>query len=106
MGCASEQNIEVHHVDGDRNNNDPDNLVPLCRDCHTKLHAEGLNGLEKHLKPVSERSHIDSGMTTAQIGVERSLWEDWKMTVPRNKSLETRINELIEADKNGNVTDD
>jgi Txe/YoeB family toxin of Txe-Axe toxin-antitoxin module len=45
-------------------------------------------------------------MTTAQIGVERSLWEDWKMTVPRNKSLETRINELIEADKNGNVNDD
>jgi 5-methylcytosine-specific restriction endonuclease McrA len=37
MECASKQNIEVHHVDGDRNNNDPDNLVPLCRDCHTKL---------------------------------------------------------------------
>jgi Txe/YoeB family toxin of Txe-Axe toxin-antitoxin module len=41
-----------------------------------------------------------------QFQCDDELWEDWKMTVPRNKSLETRINELIEADKNGNVNDD
>lgn len=32
-------------------------------------------------------------------------WESWKMTVPRNKSLEQRINELIRADRDGRVLD-
>jgi hypothetical protein len=41
-----------------------------------------------------------------QFQCDDELWEDWKMTVPRNKSLETRIVELIEADKNRNVDND
>ena len=30
--------FEVHHVDGDPSNNDPDNLRPLCKGCHLSLH--------------------------------------------------------------------
>jgi len=30
-------NIVLHHVDGDPSNNEPDNIVPLCFDCHGEL---------------------------------------------------------------------
>lgn len=31
--------LNVHHKDYDPHNNEPDNLVVLCRDCHIRLHA-------------------------------------------------------------------
>jgi hypothetical protein len=42
-------------------------------------------------------------MVRYQFQVDDDLWEEWKETVPRSKSLETRIIELIEADKNGEI---
>jgi hypothetical protein len=92
MECASQEDIEVHHVDGDRNNNEPDNLIPLCRDCHMQLHTEGLNGLEKHLKPVSERSHIDH----LPIRVSGDLADELHDRKDRGDSYEDVIWELIE----------
>ena len=56
--CGSEEQVEIHHRDGDRTNNDIDNLLPLCTDCHQQVHGSGLNGLESELKPRSERQHI------------------------------------------------
>lgn len=29
---------ELHHVDGDRSNNDPANLLPLAKTCHVAEH--------------------------------------------------------------------
>ncbi len=29
-----EKALDVHHIDGDRLNNDPENLITLCRKCH------------------------------------------------------------------------
>ena len=103
FACSSADDVQVHHLDGDRNNNDLDNLIPLCRQCHTKLHSKGLDGLEKLLKPVSERSHIDPQKTSFQFQIDDEKWRQWKNTVPREKSLEKRIIELIEADTEGRV---
>jgi len=36
---------------------------------------------------------------TYSFEVDEELWEEWKMTVPRTKSLEDRLIELIEEDK-------
>jgi len=103
--CDSDENVEVHHRDGDRNNNDADNLLPLCRDCHRGLHRSGLGGLENELLPVDERSHIDPDTTTFGLRIKEVKWQAWKNTVPRSKSLEQRINELIRADTDGQVSD-
>lgn len=32
--------VFIHHIDGDRENCKPDNLVPLCANCHRALHRE------------------------------------------------------------------
>lgn len=36
-GKACTTNIEIHHIDGNNSNNDLDNLIPLCFDCHGEL---------------------------------------------------------------------
>jgi hypothetical protein len=41
-----------------------------------------------------------------QFQADGKLWAEWKETVPRNKSLEKRINELIEADRDGRIEDE
>jgi DNA (cytosine-5)-methyltransferase 1 len=34
--CGSTQHLDIHHIDGDWQNNNLDNLMCLCRSCHTK----------------------------------------------------------------------
>lgn len=101
--CGATENIEVHHRDGDRTNNTPDNLLPLCVTHHEELHRSGLNDWEDELKPTEERSHIDDSKTTFGFDVTPETWSDWKETVPRTKSLDTRIVELIQADTENRV---
>lgn len=36
--CGSIEEVEVHHVDGDRSNNSLDNLIPVCNECHRDIH--------------------------------------------------------------------
>jgi len=53
--------------------------------------------------PTAEKA---TDMVRYQFQCDDELWSDWKETVPRSKSLEKRINELIEADRDGRVVDD
>lgn len=34
--CKSDTKPEIHHIDGNRNNNNPRNLIALCPNCHTR----------------------------------------------------------------------
>lgn len=36
-GKACATNIEIHHIDGNASNNNEDNLIPVCFDCHGEL---------------------------------------------------------------------
>jgi predicted RNA-binding Zn-ribbon protein involved in translation (DUF1610 family) len=36
--CGEKDNIDVHHIDGDRTNNNLENLIPVCRYCHIGIH--------------------------------------------------------------------
>ena len=40
--CDTEQNLQVHHKDGNRNNNQPENLITLCNSCHLRVHSKNL----------------------------------------------------------------
>jgi len=37
--CFDKNDIQIHHIDRNRKNNKPTNLIVLCRECHRKLHA-------------------------------------------------------------------
>lgn len=50
-------------------------------------------------------ANAEPDMVRYQFRAEDSDWQAWKNTVPRSKSLEKRINELIEADTEGRVTE-
>ena len=45
----------------------------------------------------------DEDMVKYQFQADDDEWRAWKDTVPRSKSLEQRINELIRADTDGRV---
>ena len=47
--CGNNE-IELHHADMNKNNNNKLNFVPLCMICHKKVHS-------KILKPFLKRSH-------------------------------------------------
>ncbi len=36
--CRSESYIEVHHINDDPANSQPNNLIPICRACHRSVH--------------------------------------------------------------------
>lgn len=40
--CGKDSRTEVHHLDWNWRNNSPDNLVRVCRGCHTKIHRRGI----------------------------------------------------------------
>lgn len=103
--CDAVDELEVHHRDGDRTNNDPENLLPLCTDCHSAVHSGSLSELADELLPVEERPQIDPETTSYQFEVDKSLWSDWKNSVPRTKPLDQRIRELIKADREGRIRD-
>jgi len=41
--CNENKIVSVHHIDGNENNNDPKNLVPLCPTHHCYLHSRYKN---------------------------------------------------------------
>ena len=45
-------------------------------------------------------------MTKYQFEIDDEKWDNWKETVPRTKSLDKRIIELIEADTDGRVVEE
>lgn len=51
--------IVVHHIDGDRENNDLENLMPVCRGCHKCIHSgsEGYKEWYQKLKPEVRDSY-------------------------------------------------
>lgn len=51
--CGSTTSIVAHHIDGDRENNELDNLLPVCRSCHTSIHGGGIEELSGKLPPES-----------------------------------------------------
>lgn len=60
--CGEDKIVEVHHLDGNHNNNDPANLVPLCPNHHQYWHSKYRHLIkDKVLKYMEEWSvRLDS----------------------------------------------
>ena len=40
--CGTNDQLEVHHIDKDHKNHDPDNLLTVCESCHQRIHHNSL----------------------------------------------------------------
>ena len=38
--CMNTENLHIHHIDYDKNNNNPENLITLCSSCHAKTNGK------------------------------------------------------------------
>ena len=39
-GCMNTDCLDVHHIDYNKQNNNPENLIILCKSCHMKTNVE------------------------------------------------------------------
>ena len=51
--------VQINHLDGNAANNDPDNLIPLCPNCHALTHT---------------RQHMTQNITADQLKLYRDRW--------------------------------
>jgi len=79
--CSEENNIDVHHIDGDRTNNQLKNLIPVCRYCHIGIHEarENYEHWYNRLLPWyanSDRGFSDGDSTNEEDVSTRRLVDD------------------------------
>jgi hypothetical protein len=58
--CEEEDATIVHHINGNKYDNDVENLLPVCNSCHGKIHAGNAGELSEALPKWSIR-HRHSG---------------------------------------------
>jgi 5-methylcytosine-specific restriction endonuclease McrA len=55
--CGSATHLHVHHIDLDKTNDHPENLVTLCEGCHARVHTEvrrdGGEALVERIPPLN-----------------------------------------------------
>lgn len=78
--CSSPHYLEVHHIDGTRNDT-PSNLTVLCKSCHTSIHEKGYNfwtNRINELKPTSRENFKNRLKATGRNGkvVEKIKYVD------------------------------
>ena len=39
--CGGTDYLHIHHIDGDRSHDAPENLTTLCDRCHSRIHRQG-----------------------------------------------------------------
>lgn len=53
--CGFDKIVEVHHLDEDRTNNEPRNLVPLCPNHHQMVHSKWRNEVIAQIELIVEK---------------------------------------------------
>jgi hypothetical protein len=61
-GARGFDNLSEHHIDSDRSNNEYDNLIVLCHNCHHKHHND--KGLSRDKIEYRKRHLIQKTITT------------------------------------------
>lgn len=81
--AANDHNLDVHHLDGNDANDDPNNLQTLCHGCHTRKHA-----MQREEHSSEHRARIAesvSGERNGMFGKRHSETAMLKMRGPRGR---------------------
>lgn len=77
--CDSEEDIEVHHINGRRQDNKPENLIPLCESCHFDLHQTSRCDGPKWvaLRELVSPNAIDWGRNAELVEVDGDVFNQY-----------------------------
>lgn len=70
--CDDDSNVSVHHINGDRSNNNILNLMPVCPSCHRKIHSGELSNWHDLIKdepPLSEYEPVPP-QTSSELKID------------------------------------
>ena len=56
-GEGNDVTLCIHHIDNDKENNSPDNLITLCRSCHSKLYKKAVHKT-KEVERLNQAEHF------------------------------------------------
>jgi len=95
--CGDTHNVVVHHIDGNRENNDLSNLVPVCDSCHKSIHwgSDGYEQWHERLKPSAQWGDVDPDGRTS-ITLNQQLGERLRDMKPPAASWDTFFLNLLE----------
>ena len=84
--------LEVHHKDGNRKNNAPENLEVLCMKCHTAFYTE-----------KKKRTSYNDRIVCHPIGlqIKQIEWLDKNKQFKIHKFFRHKLDEYINKRKNG-----
>ena len=70
--CKKEKkDVQIHHIDLDKNNNNIENLATLCPDCHNKAHQTG--GNTRNLTPRRVKKFKDEWHKICEEKIQHSI---------------------------------
>lgn len=90
---TSGKDVQIHHIDGNRNNNVLGNLTVLCLDCHSKV--TGTRGLGKRYTPVEVQLYKEDWEENVRRKRKMNYVKPPTVSVIRNESLEAMIRDIV-----------
>lgn len=98
--CGRTNDLEVHHIDGDRSNNSLDNLLPLCESCHKSVHCDLVGTSEERIESLKERLPESKICTVGGESVTVSLRDEQFLyimnTMSDEQNMSERLRELLD----------
>jgi hypothetical protein len=99
--CGGNEKLHVHHINGDRDDNRLENLIPLCQNCHHKVHCEKepprkIKRLQDKLPDGSLRfstTNRDADMTS--IPIESEVRDDLRAAKQGGETYSDVISRLL-----------
>jgi len=97
--CDSAKNIDVHHIDGNWANNDLSNLIPVCHNCHSKIHTktDELAEWSEKILPREEREQLGDDIA---INTKMARGQYERINRIREKNGLTWEGMLVQASRN------
>jgi predicted restriction endonuclease len=102
--CGVSECIEVHHLDGDRSNNDIENLVPLCETHHQAVHNGESEVSELAEQLPDETREVKTKVSVSLDGETYQYLDQWAKQ--HNTSFSGAVREHVDRAREDDVERD
>jgi len=99
--CEAANGVRVHHIDGNRDNNSIENLIPLCRTCHAKVHTKAAQSpeIDELTEQLETESYLDtesdSENTITSISVDDETRDKLRARKTGNDTYDDVVRQLL-----------